>query len=64
VQSAVITTPAVPNPVLEPTTPVPAVVSTIAAARTTTTQAAVPPITAVFAVLAGAGLILYRATRR
>jgi hypothetical protein len=63
VPSVVITTPPVPNPVLQPTKPVPAVVSTIAAARTTT-QAAVPPITAVFAVLAGTGLILYRATRR
>jgi hypothetical protein len=63
VQSVVITTPTVPTPVTQPTTLVPPVVSTSAAAMTPT-QAAVPPITAIFAVLAGTGLILYRATHR
>jgi hypothetical protein len=63
VQSVAITTPTVPTPVTQPTTLVPPVVSTSAAAMTPT-QAAVPPITAIFAVLGGTGLILYRATRR
>lgn len=63
VQSRVITTPPVPTtPVLEPTTPIP-LVSTRTSAKTTT-QAALPPITAIIAVLGGTCLVLYRATRR
>ncbi|WP_292425914.1 hypothetical protein [Methanoregula sp.] len=62
-QSAVITTPTFPStPAREPTTPVP-VVSTRAAAKTTT-RAAAQPITAIIAVLGGTGLLLYRTTRR
>ncbi|MFA7695701.1 MAG: hypothetical protein WCX63_09215 [Methanoregula sp.] len=62
VESRVITPSVPPTPVLEPTTPVP-VVSTSVSTKTTT-RAAAQPLTVIIAVLGGTGLLLYRANRR
>jgi len=65
VQSAEIPTPTLPStPPQQPTVPVPPFIATQVMARTTTTTAAMLPLTAIIAVLGGAGALLYRATRR
>ncbi len=65
VQSVEIPAPAIPStPAQQPTVPVPPVVTTQASAITTPTKAAMQPMTPIIAVIGGAGLLLYPATRR